>query len=822
MFGGSGARFVVNFSIEGSGERDLGRISNAFKGLNKSISGNESGAPVEGKGIMAGLDGGLEVMEKMGEAGLGLIEIGSGIVEGWGKAFEVLLHKGSEFESLILRIQGSGKTRGQAIQMMEDSLEITKQLPLTEMDAARITQTFSTIHIDATKRMGESYEELAKKQKTMKGLDEILGVDRMKKEGPKAITVVGDMLAAMGHLGTGYQTQAIHEMMVTLETGKIMSKLTFAGLGGDLEKFKHMLQKTKEPADRLLAMQEILSKRGALGLSQASMNTWGGVMSNFKGILDQVSYAILQPGQAGGLLAQLTRGAKDLYDTIAEFFDKHSEKGAKFLSMLRETFQMVGGWMTYAAQKLDGALKFVLGFMADHPTLMKFAAGMSFVVAGLLIATGVFLVASAALGGLILAFTVMPELMLAPLAILALFPPIIGLIAAAVLTGIAVWQAWEHDLGGIKTLMEDIKLVFAAVGEAFDDWHGGMASISEETAKKMEERGLMGVFLKVINIMRQAQMAYEGFVDGFSHKWEEASPKLERAWARITGTLRQVTNAVESVLVAFGLMARTGQDAVDDATSSGESFGAMIGDVANGIASIVEFGSKMFTGLLSYVPMVIEGFTYIYAIGLRIAGGFEFAKGAAEMMFHAIEAGIGHVMAALVPLIDLLQGVVNAHNRLMHADFSGAAASLGDAWGSAKGDAEAYRMEALKHQQLAGEAADASDAGFKKMATAGETADAYKFDALSTYARLTAGQNVGPTPPAAIGPPPAYGTWDGTNAAETKDSLDIARNGGQRPPPTPVNQTLNLTIDGEVIGKVVHKFIADSHEQGGGFSKGEH
>lgn len=816
MLGGtSGAKFVVNFSIEGSGERDLQRIHGLFKGIQKSIDGEGGGGHGEG---IAGLGdkamAGMHAMEKMAEAGAGLVESGVGIMEVWGKGFEVLLHKGTEFESLILRIQGSGKTRGEAIGMMNEALKITQMLPLTEMDAARITQTFSTIHIDATKRIGDSYEQLAAKQKTMKGLDEIIGVEKMKKEGPRAVTVVADMLAAMGHLGTGYQQQAIHEMMVTLETGKIMSKLTFAGLGGDLEKFRRLLQQAKDPAARLAAMQEILSKRGALGLSQASMNTWGGVMSNFKGIIDQLSYGILQPGKAGGLLSQLTKGAKELYETFKVFFDENDEKGAKFLDTLRSTFSMVGGWMTAAAKQLGKAMAAVFDFMAEHPLVMKMIAGLSILTGVVLIAGGAFISMSAALGGVIVALIAMPEILAAPLAMLGALPPLMIALGGAFVFASAAVAAWEADFGGIRTTFEDVKLVIEAVLEALDDWHGGMASISEDTAQTLEKQGLMGTFLTIVNYIRQAEMAYHGFMDGFSQKWEIAYPKFVRAWNAIDGAMSRIMEAVKSILVAFGAITNIGANAVQDATNTGEDWGTKVGQIADSIASFAETTANFISGMVETAPEMIHQFAQFYGMLLYTRGVLTEMWGVANVAFDVLKIGISSVMSVLSPLVDLLKTAVQVQYALARGDWSGAYDAVATGLKKAAANREYWNQATVNGMKALPGDLDTIDKGVKEQAEAAGKSAAFESNALMALGAIRTGMKP-PETPGMIGPPASPSTWDQMDKEERQRFLDNSPR-QDRTPRQPLQITTTLVLEKEVLAKHVAEVKADQHEQGGG------
>ncbi len=845
MLGGtSGSKFVVNFSIEGTGEKDLQNIAKLFKNIEKSSSGSGSS---HGQGIAGGLgeatkhagalEGGLAgaagamgafgvaamvgvgAIEKVAETGVGLIDVGVKILEGWGKVFEVLLHKGSEFESLILRIQGSGKTKSEAVSMMKEALEITKELPLTEMDAARITQTFSTIHVDAMKRMGESYEELNAKGQTMKGLDEILGIEKMKKEGPKAITVVGDMLSAMGHLGTGYQTQAIHEMMVTLETGKIMSKLTFAGLGGDLEVFKKKLQGAKDPAARLIAMQDILSKRGALGLSQASMTTWGGVMSNFKGIIDQFAFAILQPGEAGGLLSKLTKGMIALYDTIKEFFDMTKPEGAAFLGMLRESVGMVGGMMVFAMKKLGLVVKEIFGFMAAHPLFMKMVVGMTLLVSGLSILSGVAILATVAFVGFLAAFALLPVIVAVVQLGIGLVVAALGTLGAMLTAGIVIFKAWEANFGGIKSFFEDIGIVIDAVRESFEDWNKGITSITVETADKLKKRGLLGIFLDVINMIRQTEAFYDSFMDSFLHKWKSIAPKFEAAWAVLSGAMQRITDSVRAVLGVFLDMTGGGKKAVDEAANSGEEWGNSLARVADNIAGLAQTAAGWVDSLIGSIPQLIMSFAHWYEILLDIKSVFDFLVGGIRIVFDTLALGMASVMAQLIPTLDLMWGLVQAKDAFLRGDLQGAALAMSNATEKARQDHE-------KYENKAEDAARGVAAGFVQQQGGVQglySGNHEKAEDLKEKALALARQTVhdrGKT--GDDDTDKGNDRW--TSMIPEKDNNTWQPGNMTRPGPRAPDVVIhtNLVLDGALLSSVVSKHVTEEQERAGNNKGKEH
>ena len=759
--GSSGARFVVNFSVEGTGKSDLKEIEQGFEGISmKSLALNEA-------------------LEKVGEAGMGLVEVGVSIVEGWGHAFETLLHKGGEFEQMLLRIQATGKTGEQARQMMNDAIEFTQKLPITESDAVRIMTTLATAHIDALKPMGETYEQLAKKQKTLKDLPDILGIDRMKKEGPNAVSIVGDLLASMGHLGSAYQGMAIHETMQFIETGMARSPMTFGPMIVEVRKLGHTAHTAEA---RLKGLQEILEKRGALGISVAAMSTLGGVMSNFKGLLDKVTVAIMEPSKPGGAMSMFVAGLMRLYESISMFFDAKTPEGAKFLSMMKDLAQTVSGALVKGMEMLGSAIKVVFGFMSDHPALVKTIALLSVVAAGVMILAGAFLVVTAAIGAAIISFSLVGETLGVAAGIVSGAAIIFaGLSAAA----FVVYEAIEHNFGGILDFFQDFKLVVDAMGEAFDNWGNGVATISEETAQKLEHRGLMGVFLSVGNMIRQAQVFWEQFSDTVQARWAAVSGQFEEAWEKFSGAFGRITQAIRNVTESFAEMSGSGQDAIDDASNSGAAWGNTIGTVLYYIADVVSFLANIINDNMPSVGTLTT-------IGNTASFAFQSLKLMADV--------------ALIPIktiFDTMKGIAQVGGAVMKGDYAGAKTAF----------------EAIG-ERAGSRAADVANQAGKVYDAAGRlVSDEVEGPQSERYGVNGMGRRGAPT----MGPPDptAYDPTYHPSMSEAGPGLDPGRfNSGQhwvtpREPRQTVQVQSHIYLDKSKIGEAMQEYVTDTLEKQG-------
>src|ERR1700690_3486823 len=158
--GGSGAKFIVDFPIEGSGEQDLEKIARLGKAVQTIFSDNSHGGDLadgigKGAGAMRGLGDAFrettafagelsmvvmeisEALDKVHEFGLGMMEGGVAILHGWEGLLEKLMEKGGEFENMLLRIQGAGNTPEHAQKILQDTLAATARMPITEEQATR-------------------------------------------------------------------------------------------------------------------------------------------------------------------------------------------------------------------------------------------------------------------------------------------------------------------------------------------------------------------------------------------------------------------------------------------------------------------------------------------------------------------------------------------------------------------------------------------------------------------------------------------------------------------------------------------------------------
>lgn len=691
--------FIIDFRIEGSGQKDLDAIQKSLSNIaNEAGKGGTSGhkgmaGSIEdaGKGAHA-LEGGLaKVAAGAGAAVIAVMAIAHGLEEAMGfgvglmkagasgfgligKGVETLVHKGAEFEQMLLRIQGSGKSEAEAQKIMKSALALTAELPFTEADAVRMATTLSTVHIDATKGIGEmSYAALAKQGKIVdslaKNTEFMQGAGQTKKITP--LEIFGDYLATIGELGTGYQGMAIHELTQYVEYGMTQSKKTFGLFHHELregeKKFKKM-NAQEAGQERMKLLMEILGKRGALGLSKAASETHGGVMSMYKGLLDKITVAVMEPGNAGGAMTKLNKGMLALYRLIADYFDETTEKGQKFLHGLKEMVGFIVNTMVSGMKLLGETLSKVFDFASKNAGMLKLAAVLTIVTSGLLVAAGAAITFASGLGLAALAGTILAAgLMVAVNVIGMMFLPLTLAAGVAVLALVAgaylLDAAWASaSSGGLN----DVYVLVNALVEAFTNWKDETTSLSEETADALEKSGMSQFFLDVVTTARTAQVYLQGFAEGFSSRFKFSTTNVREAFERLWNRIVDIFSILSSVTTSYG-------SKLDETSGKGKSFGdalaAGLGVVADALAIAIN-GIVLFSNALG--PIVWTG-GLIYGIFGGILNVIELVG---DVVIGSIVAGLQIAVSYVMALANALTTAAVAAGQLAAKDPAGAAETM--------------------------------------------------------------------------------------------------------------------------------------------------
>lgn len=787
-------------------ETAFGRLRKSIKAAVEEGEGkrHKSG---HGEGGFAGMFGsasstitafeeGLEIanqsFERLAQTGEGFMEAGVKGLEVVGKTIEHLYEQGGEFEASWLRLMGTGKSGAEARGLMEQAVKYTQKLPIAELDAVRMVQTFAIAHINALSQIGGSYDELAKKGETMKDLPSLLGLEEMKKEGPTAASVVTDMLAALGHLGTGYQTQAIHEIMQWIETGTAASRIVFGP-------WKHeiitMGKSAKTAEKRLMGLMKLLSEKGALGISTAAMKTRGGILSNFQGLAQLMTQSIMGPGDPNGIQMQVNRVLMGIYKSVQQFFDEGEERGHKFLGQLRDAVGSVVEEIGVIAKGLSKVITGTLDFIKDHPGLAKFILQITIAGSAVLVLVGGIMTLAAALGLFVIALI---PAAIGLTALGALFTtvilPILPLFVAGIAMATAEGGTLTNVLENMASPIKKITTLFGAASEALRNWGDEGTFVSKETAEALQEVGLLDFFVNTVDWLRRGQLAWERF------QTTVTGAEFQPIWDSFSNAFTNILEGIGRILEMFGLLPPTVDEAVDGPSGKLDSLANLIDSIAMAAKRVGAVVKNMLDGIQP--EDVVNGFLTWYEILIDIKD---------------VVAFIWHAMKDVSGLIQFAGGHLT----------KGFGISEGDEEMAAAGDAE---IEAGRKRMR--EAREADDASQEENRKGHEWAARMR----DKYGRPGREGGISRETAAAPAPPPTVlmsempimstantptGLTPQQIANDTKFAalLKYSEERNSRGAATLPMTTIQVTLDGRVIAEAVHDYNKDQSMASGTYNQ---
>jgi phage tail tape-measure protein len=242
-------------------------------------------------------------------------------------SFTTLLHEAANLEQFIIRLQATqGTTKKDALDIFNYTIKATTHLPITEAQLVRIATTFKQRGMDIRDAFGgKTYEDVIKSGHAVEGLANTMG--KAGKEGVGLLDLFSDLATTQGQLATediGKFVREFSEFMATGQTRFLRTRLDPALL--------HELNNTKANSGKAMeVIYEYLAKRNAIGVSRLSMQTFSGVVTNFKGLPQRIANAVFQPGMEDGLARKFSLALSEAFETINEYFDETAEKGKRFL-----------------------------------------------------------------------------------------------------------------------------------------------------------------------------------------------------------------------------------------------------------------------------------------------------------------------------------------------------------------------------------------------------------------------------------------------------------------------------------------------------------
>lgn len=617
--GTGGMRYTIQMDIQAN-TKAVESLTQSVDTLAKSLANLQKQGDNAGKSMAGGLASAnaqgyflASTLERAGRQSLFFAKAFASATVG---SFTTLLHEAANLEQFIIRLQSTqGTTKKDALDIFNYTIKATTHLPITEAQLVRIATTFKQRGMDIREAFhGKTYEDIIKSGHAVEGLAGSMA--NAGKEGVGLLDLFSDLATTQGQLATediGKFVREFSEFMATGQTRFLRTRLDPALL--------HELNSTKANAGKAMdVIYEYLAKRNAIGVSRLSMQTFSGVITNFKGLPQRIANAVFQPGLAEGMARKFSLALAKAFETINEYFDESTEKGKRFLPELRKIFDFIGGVGIAAVNGLTKAFERMANFMIENPGLGKFLTMISSILAGLLALRGVMF------------------LFRASLITIALAGKLVAGVTAAlnISTGLlALKYAGIIAIGGVLFAMfRRVGTVISAVHEAMTNFDPktGIWTISRKTYEELQKGGLMGLFEKMLELGMKLRALFEGKLS-----LEQAFPAiaalrnflwtLGEAFVHVVDVLfgvKPAANVANNGLAASATNAKDLSVAIERAADVGTQMAKVFAeDVPEAVASTIEG----FANLIDIVDKVLRVLIPVGTIAASVGAALAFSSG---------------------------------------------------------------------------------------------------------------------------------------------------------------------------------------------------
>lgn len=822
---GDGIKFVMYFSVEGSGEDDLKRIANAMKGIVSTANQAESAMG----GFAAQAMAVQQAFDKIGEAGSKMLSVGAAGIKMYAGGVEEMMNSLSPFETSMNRMMMIGKkSRQEAIALGEESLELVKYTPFQAEQIMKMQESLAAAKISMEAYKNSAGGAMTLNDAVAAGFSKVdkATLDMAGNMKISATSAMADLAAFTGQ--SGYQvTTFVRGMDRALQTGNLrmlfdqvpvaMRQAIFETTGGQM---KITAQKAMDN------MFKFLSQEGAVGAAAMASATYDGIISNFKDLPVVLAEAVGGLAGTGGFYDKIRTALADVYASIQSGLVDVDGKTNPFITSLKEGLAPVLEIVVGGLKMASAAIKTFISFVGSNPGLVKFTALLGLAGSVLLTVGGAALVVVGSLGGLIAAIvtigTVVAPVLPAVLAIAAAFTALaVGGIAVA---GAAA-LAFANDFAGIKTLFTDVWVVGKAVVDVLSDWNGSLASISLESKTALEERGLMGSFLKVVNVIRQVETFFEGFSAGFMTQWDKIGGKFSEAWEKFSGAFGRIGTAIKAIVGVLTGGLDQSQALVDESTSAGMTWGNRAASVLDTVADVATAVSEAADAAIAQAPAMISMFATVYEGAAKTWAIVKMLGNTFAFWGNVIEASWQPVVGVIMAVVEGVNGLQNALAALATGDVKGAVEAVTKSIDKMDRIAQGTVAATVEHAGNAGKNLVAvGDAG-SDFVQAGRDADRMRDYAAfmanpntvgGIHQRVQGQRGMFPVPPAHMGAPPPRDQWDSIDKKDREERL--GRASGMQPGAkgqTSVKAITKVMLDGKEIAEVTWEHFKEKLEAAG-------
>lgn len=228
------------------------------------------------------------------------------------------------------------------------------------------------------------------------------------------------------------------------------------------------------------------------GISKTTEGTFGFIMDNIGDVTN-----LFKADLGEKILPAIT----PLLGRLLEFISGLQENKA-FMGSLVGAVESIIGFIAPMAKAFLDTLDYVRDLIAANPQLVEFATRFAFIGSVVLVVAGTVgsLIASLGLFVTIILPAIkagLVTLSVAAFPALILFAKIALAIAAVVAIVEVARRAYESNFGGIRDVIDKVRLGFLGILEVVRNWKDGTSSMSKETADNLEKAGILGFVIKV-------------------------------------------------------------------------------------------------------------------------------------------------------------------------------------------------------------------------------------------------------------------------------------------------------------------------------------
>lgn len=360
---------------------------------------------------------------------------------------------------------------------------------------------------------------------------------------------------------------------------------------------KKATEGAKDSTERLARMAPFLYDLFG-GQAQSMSNTWKFITAQFDDIRDKMFSTLGMP-----MLDALKPALVELKDFFVGDDGILTQEGR--LDGVVAQFKTFGAVLGKIALSAVTFVKGITLFVQAHPGVVKFVVALA---TGLTVLTGM-VAAALALKAAFIAIT--------------LASPMVAL-GAALALGAVLFAKWVVHGKSLADTFDRVKLVGTALMEVLTSLKGDTFALNAETAKALEEKGLLGLVIKLGQFAFRAKEFFGAMFDQFRNNWEMIKSSFLPAFENIS-----------TMLGGFGASATTD---VEKWTSAGRTLADVLSTVAMWLGRAVSFATQLISTLVEHKTLLL-GIATAFA-GMKLVQGIGgFAAG--------LKGGLGGAAGAL-------------------------------------------------------------------------------------------------------------------------------------------------------------------------------